>query len=153
LDTEALITTHPAIDGCLIIGTGKTQAGLLIEIKDPSARNNEVFDSIWETVERANNLTFLKTRLQRDYIAFTEPDKPFVRTDKRTIKRRATLDLYAGFIDRFYNTRDTEGNAADADAYPVDTSSVETIKESLVRIFSGVLPDVTDLLPDEDIQY
>jgi hypothetical protein len=151
LDTEALVTTHPAINGCLMIGTGKTQAGLLIELKDSSARNNEVFDSIWEIVERANSQTFLKTRLQRDYIVFTEPDKPFIRTDKSTIKRRATLDLYASFIDRFYSTRDTEGNAADADAYPVDTSSVETIKESLVRIFEGVLTDVEDLLSDEDV--
>jgi aryl carrier-like protein len=151
LDTEALVTTHPAIDGCLMIGTGKTQAGLLIELKDSSARNNEVFDSIWETVERANSQTFLKTRLQRDYIVFTEPDKPFIRTDKSTIKRRATLDIYASFINRFYSTRETEGNAADADAYPVDTRSVETIKESLIRIFEGVLTDVEDLLSDEDV--
>jgi aryl carrier-like protein len=151
LDTEALVTTHPAINGCLLIGTGKSQAGLLIELKDSSARNNEVFDSIWGTVERANSSTFLKTRLQRDYVAFTEPDKPFIRTDKSTIKRRATLELYASFIERFYSTRDTEGNAADADAYPVDTSSVDTIKDSLVRIFEGVLTDVEDLLSDEDV--
>ncbi|KAJ4982874.1 transferase family protein [Stagonosporopsis vannaccii] len=151
LDTEALITTHPMVDGCLLIGTGKPQAGLLVELKDPSARTVEVFDSIWATVERANNLTFLKTRLQRDYIAFTEPDKPFIRTDKRTIKRRATLSLYADFIDRFYNTRDTEANNADVDGYPVDTSSVESIKGSLIRIFNQILPDVDDLVSDEDV--
>ncbi|OCT47554.1 transferase family protein [Cladophialophora carrionii] len=151
LETEALVTTHPAVDGCLLIGTGKSQAGLLIELKDPSARNNELFDSIWATVERANNMAFQKSRLQRQYIAFADPDKPFIRTDKRTIKRRATLDLYADFIDRFYSTRDEDANGDDMDAFTVDTSSVETITDSICDIMSSILPDVESFPPDEDV--
>lgn len=151
LDMEALVTTHPAVDGCLVIGTGKPQAGLLIELKDPSARNNELFDSIWATVERANNLTFQKSRLQRQYIAFAESDKPFIRTDKRTIKRRATLDLYADFIDRFYSTRDEDANDEDMDAFMVDTSSIATITDSICHIIGSILPDVGNLPPDEDV--
>ncbi|KAF1982044.1 acetyl-CoA synthetase-like protein [Aulographum hederae CBS 113979] len=151
LDTEALVTTHPAVDGCLLIGTGKPQAGLLIELKDPSSKSNELFDSIWVTVERANNLSFQKTRLQREFIAFAESDKPFIRTDKRTIKRRATLDLYADFIDRFYNTRDEDLSGDDSDAFTVDTSSIETITESVRHILGSILPDVTDAPPDEDV--
>jgi acyl-coenzyme A synthetase/AMP-(fatty) acid ligase len=46
LETEALVTTHPAIEGCLIFGTGKPQAGLLIELKDPSNKTDELIDSI-----------------------------------------------------------------------------------------------------------
>jgi len=151
LDTEALVTTHPAVDGCLMIGAGKPQAGLLIELKDPSARNNELFDSIWITVERANNLTFQKSRLQRQYIAFAEPDKPFIRTDKGTIKRRASLDLYADFIDRFYNMRDEDTNSIDLDAFTVDTSSIETITDSIRHILGSILPEIANAPPDDDV--
>nr|CEG02831.1 unnamed protein product [Fusarium pseudograminearum CS3487] len=98
LDTEALISTHHEIEGCLLIGSGKPQAGLLIELKDPSERNNELFDSIWAMVERANNSTFQKTRVQRDCIAFAEADKPFIPTNKRTVKLRATLELYTYMV-------------------------------------------------------
>jgi aryl carrier-like protein len=151
LETEALITTHPAVDGCLLIGTGKPQAGLLVELKDPSARNNELFDSIWATVERANNLAFQKSRLQRQYIAFAEPDKPFIRTDKRTIKRRATLDLYADFIDRFYTTRDEDANGEDMESFSVDTSSIEAITDSISHIICSILPDIGSLSPEDDV--
>ncbi|KAH6867180.1 hypothetical protein B0T10DRAFT_53432 [Thelonectria olida] len=153
LDTEAFVTTHSAVEGCLMIGSGKPQAGLLIELKDPSARNNELFDSIWATVERANHSGLQKSRLQRQYIAFAEPDKPFIRTDKRTIKRRATLDLYADFIERFYNTRDGDGDGdgEELEAFTVNASSIETIANSIRDIFCSVLPDLRDASPDEDV--
>lgn len=151
LDTEALITTHPAIDGCLVIGTGKPQAGLLIELKDPSVRNNELFDSIWEIVERANGSGFQKTRLQRDYIAFAEPDKPFIRTDKSTIKRRATLELYAEFIDRFYATRDEAAINEDFDVYTIDTTSDETVLDSVRKVLSSIVPEIEGASPDDDV--
>ncbi|KIW83143.1 hypothetical protein Z517_02387 [Fonsecaea pedrosoi CBS 271.37] len=151
LDTEALITTHPAVDGCLVIGTGKPQAGLLIELKDPSTRNNELFDSIWEIVERANNSGFQKVRLQRDYIAFAEPDKPFIRTDKSTIKRRATLELYAEFIDRFYATRDEGAINEEFDMYKIDATSEETILSSVRKVLCSIIPEVQAASPDEDV--
>lgn len=151
LEAEALITTHPAIEGCLVIGQGKPQAGLLIELKDPSARNNELFDSIWEKVERANSSGFQKIRFQRDYVAFAEPDKPFIRTDKSTIKRRATLDLYADFVDRFYATRDEAAATEDYDEYTIDTTSDETILQSVQKIMASISPEFEDLSPDEDV--
>ena len=151
LEAEALITTHPAIEGCLVIGQGKPQAGLLIELKDPSARNNELFDSIWKKVERANSSGFQKTRFQRDYVAFAEPDKPFIRTDKSTIKRRATLELYADFIDRFYATRDEAPANEEYDEYTIDTTSDETILQSVRKIMVSVIPEIEDASPDEDI--
>ncbi|KAF2420725.1 acetyl-CoA synthetase-like protein [Tothia fuscella] len=151
LDTEALITTHPAIEGCLVIGTGKPQAGLLIELKDPSTRNNELFDSIWEIVERANHSGFQKIRLQRDYVAFTEPDKPFFRTDKSTIKRRATLELYTEFIDRFYSTRDEAAINEDFDVYTIDTTSDETVLASVRKVLASIIPEIDAASPDEDV--
>ncbi|KAG7405619.1 Non-canonical non-ribosomal peptide synthetase FUB8 [Fusarium oxysporum f. sp. rapae] len=151
LDTEALVTTHPAVEGCLMIGTGKPQAGLLIELKGHSEKNNELFDSIWAIVERANNSAFQKTRLQREYIAFSEADKPFIRTDKRTIKRRATLDLYADFIERFYISRDEEAEDEDFDAFSIDTTSIDTVRDSVSHVMRSVLPEVGDFPADEDV--
>ncbi|KAL8881551.1 MAG: hypothetical protein Q9198_001262 [Flavoplaca austrocitrina] len=146
LDTEAMITTHPAVNGCLMIGTGKPQAGLLIELKNPSSRDTEVFDSIWSTVEKTNKLSLHKNQLQKDYITVSEPDKPFIRTDKGTVKRHATLTLYADYIERFYSSR-----GDDPDAVNVDTTSTESIMESVREIMGSLLPALHKAPPDADL--
>ena len=119
---------------------------MLIELKDPSSRDNELFDSIWSTVEKANTLSLNKNQLQRDYITFAEPDKSFVRTDKGTVKRRATLALFADYIERFYSSRDE-----DSDVVTVDTSSVESIMDSIRHILGSLLPAIHEASPDTDV--
>ncbi|KAF5013927.1 hypothetical protein FDECE_102 [Fusarium decemcellulare] len=170
LDTEALVTTHPAIQGCLMvskifqatltskqelmssffkIGSGKPQAGLLIELKDPTTGSNELFDSIWSTVERANALSLHKNQLQRDYIAFSEPDKPFIRTDKGTVKRRATLSLYDDYIERFFQSRLDDTNVHLS--VMVDISSTESIMDAVRHIFGSFASAFKTAPPDTDV--
>ncbi|KAL8673291.1 MAG: hypothetical protein Q9168_002289 [Polycauliona sp. 1 TL-2023] len=146
LDMEAFIATHPAVNGCLVIGTGKSQAGLLVELKAPSSRSNELFDSIWSMVEKANTMSLHKNQLQRDYITFTDPDKSFIRTDKGTVKRHATLTLFTDYIERFYHSR-----SEDSDAVTVDTTSVQSIERSVRQILGASLPVVHEAQPDTDL--
>ena len=119
---------------------------MLIELKDPSSKSNELFDSIWFTIEKANKLSLHKNQLQRDYIAFVEPGKSFVRTDKGTVKRRATLALFADYIEQFYSSRDE-----DPDAVAVDTTSVESIADSIRHILGSMLPAIRRASPDTDL--
>lgn len=122
------------------------QPGLLIELKDPSSKNDELLESIWATVVKADTRASQVIRLHRDYIGFTEPDKPFIRTDKGTIKRHATLKLYADYIERFYCSRDEV-----AAQFDVDTDSVESITESVRQILASMMPAILDASPDTDI--
>ncbi|KAF4467008.1 hypothetical protein FALBO_6157 [Fusarium albosuccineum] len=157
LDTEALVTTHPAIDGCLMIGSGKPQAGLLIELKDLAIKrddNDELFSSIWALVEKANSLSLHKDQLHRDYIAFSEPGKPFIRTDKRTIKRRATMALYADYIERFYQSRaedETNAEVAALGLLTIDTASLDSTTRAVRHILASVVPAVKDAPADTDL--
>jgi aryl carrier-like protein len=129
------------------IGTGKPQAGLLIELKDPSLRDDALLKSIWTIVKQANALSIHKDQLQRDYITFAEPDKPFIRTDKGTVKRRATLALYADYIERFYDSRNEDSD----DAFTVDTSSIKSVMDSIRNIFGSLLTDVHEISPHTDM--
>lgn len=99
-------------------------------------------------MERANSLSLHKNQLQRDYIAFTEPSKPFIRTDKGTVKRRATLALYAEYIERFYGSRSDD---VDERFLAIDTSSTESITCAIRHIFGSLLPALKDAPTDEDI--
>ncbi|RWA11645.1 hypothetical protein EKO27_g3464 [Xylaria grammica] len=150
LDTEAFITTHPAVEGCLVFGTGKPQAGLLIELKDPSNKSDELIESIWKTVEQANSMSRHKNQLLRNFVTFAEPDKPFYRTDKRTVKRAATLTLYADFIERFYSSRSDDDGTGSTVA--LDTSSIESTQNGVREMLRSLLHGAEgEIDPDADL--
>ncbi|KAJ5642941.1 transferase family protein [Penicillium longicatenatum] len=147
LETEAFITMHPAINGCLIFGTGKPQAGLLVELKDPSNKPPELIDSIWQTIQKANSMSQHKNQLLRDFVTFTVPEKPFFRTDKGTVKRAATLALYADYIERFYDSRSDDID----ETISLDLRSDNAMQESIRTIFSSSLPEAQVAPPDVDL--
>ncbi|KAK0381129.1 hypothetical protein CLIM01_01486 [Colletotrichum limetticola] len=147
LETEALVTTHPDIKGCLMIGAGKPQAGLLIELENPTSKTNVVWDSIWATIERANALSLHKNQVQSDYVAFAELDTPFSRTDKGTVKRRATLEAYADYIERFYSSRSDQ----DTELLAIDTGSIVSITDAIRHVLGSLSPAVKKATPDDDL--
>lgn len=105
-------------------------------------------------VERANSLSLHKNQLHRDYVAFSEANKPFIRTDKRTIKRRATMALYEDYIQRFYQSRteDDGGDGAAAIGFiTVDTSSLDSTTRAVRHVLASIVPVVKDSPADADM--
>ncbi|KAJ5792035.1 transferase family protein [Penicillium pulvis] len=147
LETEAFITTHQAINGCLIFGTGKPQAGLLIELKDPSSKPTALIDSVWQKIEEANSMSRHKNQLLKEFVTFTLPDKPFLRTDKGTVKRAATLALYADYIERFYGSRSDNLD----ETIDLDLTSDNAVQDSIRTILSSSLPEAQVALPNADL--
>ena len=88
----------------------------------------------------------IKSRLSRNDVAFADDKMPFVRTDKGTVKRHATLVLYTDTIERFYKSREDEPDEVD-----IDTTSTESIIESLRSVLAENLPAVTQTSVDEDL--
>ncbi|CRG90102.1 Genome polyprotein 1 [Talaromyces islandicus] len=147
LETEAFISTHPAINGCLIFGTGKPQAGLLVELQEPAVKTAELLDDIWQTVAKANKISRHKNQLLRDFVTFTLPNKPFLRTDKRTVKRAATLALYADYIERFYDSRNNDSDVT----YSLDMSTVNNMEDSIRKILSTSFPAAQSASREESL--
>lgn len=147
LQIEAFISTHPAVSGCLVIGTGKPQPALLIELKDPNSKGaEELFESVWEMVQKSSLQSQNKNQFLRDFIAFADADKPFSRTDKGTVKRSATLKLYEDYIERFYRSRN--GSIPDLN---MDMGSLESIQNNVRQLFASHIPEIHDLNQDDNI--
>lgn len=62
------------------------------------------------------------------------------------MKRRATLALYADYIERFYSSR-----GEDSDVVTVDATSVESIMDSIRHILGSLLPAIYEASPDTDV--
>ncbi|KAG5206092.1 Transferase family [Trichophyton interdigitale] len=150
LETESLVSTHPAIKGCILFGTGKPQAGLLIDLKDPSQKSEELLDSIWETVKKANSMSRHKDQLLKDFVTFTKPDKPFIYTDKGTVKRAATLALYNNYIDRFYSSLSDDPDEMDA-VFPINMESTDAIEKGVREILASSVQEIQQAPVDTDL--
>ena len=145
LEFEALVGTHPAIDGCLVVGSHKRQPGLLIELKAAVDKSDELMDSIWAKIETSMSSARHAVNLTRDYVIFAQPDKPFVRTDKGTVKRRGTLTLYDDYIERLYSSQNPEIT------FDIDTSSTSTLQQSVKDILASSLPAISTATPNDDL--
>ena len=135
------------------IGTGKFQAGLLVELSeteptDPIERQ-ALIDSIYETVRIANASAPAYAQIYKEYIMFSDPEKPFAYTDKGTVKRRGTLAGYTQEIEDFYEQRENESIAHATST--IDTSSLEAVMQGIHDMLSALLPSLKTASVDEDI--
>ena len=102
---EAAITAHPAILSALVAGHGRFQASLLVEPRTFPADTDDLLKEIWPTVQAANKSSPTHSKIMRDFITFTKPEKPVPRAAKGTVQRIMTLELYKNEIDELYSHR------------------------------------------------
>ncbi|KAF5694873.1 nonribosomal peptide synthetase [Fusarium denticulatum] len=109
LETDNMICAHPSVKGCVMIGNGQKFACLMVELRDDTPRDPETIQgltkSLGDIIDQADQNQLLRGYLRRDYIILSDPKRPFPRTEKGTISRRAALKLYEEEIDMFYHLK------------------------------------------------
>ncbi|EEB88538.1 hypothetical protein MPER_13570, partial [Moniliophthora perniciosa FA553] len=91
---------------CLVFGQGRNHIGILVEPVDSHAfdpENETELDKfrleIWPSVQEANEMSPIYSRIFREMIIVTKPNKRFIYTLKQTPKRNDILAAYAPEID------------------------------------------------------
>ncbi|KAK0649915.1 hypothetical protein B0T16DRAFT_410881 [Cercophora newfieldiana] len=111
---------HSWIKGALMVGSGRFQAGLFIEPrseKEGGAVNTDAFlQHVWPCIERANATYPAHAQVWRSMITLTPPDKPFVRTAKGSVMRKATYQAYEKEIDELYESHTASSSSSHADS-------------------------------------
>ena len=103
IHTEMRLQSHPALKGCLVIGYGCTECGLLIEPRTQSLRQERVIEQVWPAVEEANSLVPKHARIAKRLVIIADPEKPLARTSKGTIIRSLTTQAYEREIQQVYS--------------------------------------------------
>ncbi|KAI0147491.1 hypothetical protein GGR57DRAFT_476649 [Xylariaceae sp. FL1272] len=101
---EVNVQNHPSLKGAFIIGTGRRQATLLVEPKEPldETGRHTLLAEIWPSVVSSNKLVPGQGRIQKSRILCAVPEKPFKRTGKGTIVRKLTEEDYKVEIEQLY---------------------------------------------------
>ncbi|KAL9089696.1 MAG: hypothetical protein Q9159_002424 [Coniocarpon cinnabarinum] len=97
---EILVQGHPLVSGALIAGQGRPQPVLLVEPANSLAHLDvdHFINSLWSSVEQANEIAPQYGRISRSKIIVATPQKPFLRAAKGTVIRKLTTDLYSDEI-------------------------------------------------------
>lgn len=104
---ENHLIKHSDIEGAVVFGNQRFEAGVLLELKVKSTLSpqdmKDYVKRLWPTIEEANQETPAHARIAMSHILFSKPDKPFLRTPKGTVRRKATLDQYANEVKTLYD--------------------------------------------------
>lgn len=105
LETMFLQDQH--ITAVIMFGRGRFQNGVLIQPKEPfdpavGAKLAEFRNAIWPTVEKINEFAPSHSRIFKEMIIVTNPNKPLEFTPKGTPRRQVCLEAYAQEVDAVY---------------------------------------------------
>ncbi|KAJ2919461.1 hypothetical protein MD484_g949, partial [Candolleomyces efflorescens] len=158
---EAIIRRHPKVNCAIVFGRGRFQAGVLVEPaslgEGGEIHGKEAFiDEIWSQIEEANQFAPSHSRIFKDMVMISSPEKPFQYTAKGSPRRQVITDIYEKEIGALYDG--TPSQCALAAVEPtgshrddVDLSSVDGCTKLVRAVFRKALKlEVGEELKDED---
>ncbi|TFK53343.1 putative aminoadipate reductase [Heliocybe sulcata] len=152
---EGKILTSPLVSGAMMFGRGHNEVGILIEPRpehaiDPADEEAlvEFRNAIWSVIEEANEEAPAFSRIFKEMILVTSPEKPMRRAPKGTVIRKATLADYAQEIDELYE-RVESSRGEDVD--PPKSWETTDLKEWLILQAQEINDMSKGSLPDPEV--
>lgn len=146
---ELIIGSNPMVKALVIGGQGRFQTSAIVQLVDelqasiPQQRE-EILDSLWPSIEQANESAPAHARLQRNFVVIVSPDKPLLTTSKGTVRRGPTIELYRQELEEAYARADI-ATSDDVSQNKIDWDSAASLGRSLRDILASAnLPVVRD---------
>ena len=146
---ETILMNDPEVKGALVVGSNRFQPALILEpmhYPKTDKEAQEFIDNVWPVVVKANQQTVAHGQIGRQFIALSNPNKPFLRASKGTIQRAGTVRLYKDEIDKIYEHVE---DLAPSEAPKLDVSSTDALAKSIELLFEKSLRS-PKLEPDTD---
>ncbi|KAJ7255805.1 hypothetical protein B0H12DRAFT_1202107 [Mycena haematopus] len=110
---EDVVMSSPYVAATVMFGRDHNQTGILIEptakaqvdVGDPT-QVAVLCDKLWPIIEEANRIAPKFSRIFREMVIFTSPEKPLPRSGKNTVLRKAALAAFETEIEALCVTFD-----------------------------------------------
>ena len=146
---EGLISNRPEVRSALVLGQGRSEAGLLVEPSQSSQLSIDeraaLIEKLWPTIQEANKQCPAHARVMKSRILFTTPEKPMSRAGKGTVQRKATLASYSAEIDALYSDAD---NMRDREAFV--KLDINNLEQSVLQIITST-SSIAELRAEDDL--
>lgn len=101
------------VQTCLVGGEGKIRPWVIVELRKSKKENEKENgngmtasppppESFWLAVDKANEILYSEAKIQRDFVVFTDEERPIQRTGKGSVDRKKTVGLYEREIEALY---------------------------------------------------
>ena len=147
LPIEELLCASPYIYHAIIFGAGRFVNGAIISPPVGLLKSSsedaiaQYVDKVWPHIDgHVNKIVPQHSRLLRGMVLVARPDRPFLVSDKGTVKTKASLALYTDDIERAYEALERGVDFATAHSALLVSSSTSSVKD--------VLPFVQDVVAD-----
>ncbi|TFK48709.1 putative aminoadipate reductase [Heliocybe sulcata] len=152
---EGKILTSPLVSGAMMFGRGHNEVGILIEPRpehaiDPADEEAlvEFRNALWPVIEEANEDAPAFSRIFKEMVLVTSPNKPMRRAAKGTIMRKATLADYAQEIDELYERVESSRGE---DVEPPKSWETSDLEEWLIIQAQDINDMSKGLQPDPEV--
>ncbi|KAJ5107679.1 hypothetical protein N7456_004354 [Penicillium angulare] len=142
---ESAVSTHHALKRAIVVGQGRFQAGIFLEpleFPKDDASALELIESVWPTIEQANQQTVAHGRIARHLVRISDPTKPVPASAKGSLQRVAFLKIYKDEIEALYSDSSSE-------KIELSLENERALMESLHEVIKTSL-EVKDIEPDTD---
>lgn len=152
ISMELEIRNHPKVNDVLVVGHGKFQSALLIELNlGETAVDEGLVEDTWPLIEKANKSCPGHARIVKPLIMFTKQVKSLARTPKGTIQRRKNYKLYQEEIDELYAKYTlAKINVVDKRQESTIGEDVASIQQFVSQVLQAIL-EVETFKSNEDI--
>lgn len=103
---ERYLVLHANAQGALLIGSGRPQAALLLEMREPKhlepSERTRAVDEIWPRVEEAMRIVPGHAKVTKEHILFVKPGKPMARSESGTVQRQLTVQRYEEELNELF---------------------------------------------------
>ena len=99
---ELALVKHPKIAGAMVVGEGKPQPAVLLELSEPGYGLDRLIYEVWPVLEAANATVQAYARVSRSKVAVLPPGG-LVRAPKGTVVRKLTDEKWNAVIGQLYN--------------------------------------------------
>lgn len=102
------------VQTCLVGGEGKIRPWVIVELRHKKKKENEKEngngmtasppppESFWLAVDKANEILYSEAKIQKEFVVFTDAERPIQRTGKGSVDRKKTVGLYEREIEALY---------------------------------------------------
>ena len=138
---ESFLTLSPDVSGALVVGQGHPHPVLLVELKPDHGLGDASLDSLWPSIEKANQVVPTYGRIMRSAVLVSDQGRPFVRAGKGTVIRQLTSALYAKEIEELY-ARKSDASSRRRPTLKATAFTGVAVKDLLRSLLNQTLPEV-----------
>lgn len=99
------------VQTCLVGGEGKIRPWVIVELRQKKKEKENgngngttttTPESFWLAVDKANEILYSEAKIQKEFVVFTDAERPIQRTGKGSVDRKKTVGLYEREIEALY---------------------------------------------------